>query len=73
MRRCYEASDLHTESAEIISHFFPHLVSKFPVVVITKKESRLDQGQEGQGIVFLVVICDLVCLDIGGNVSFKML
>ena len=51
---CYEASDLDTESAETISHFFPHLVSKFPVAVITKKESRLDQGEEGQGIVFLV-------------------
>ena len=31
---------------------FPHLASKFPVAVVTKKESRLDQGEEGQGIDF---------------------
>ena len=31
---------------------FPYLASKFPVAVATKKESRLDQGEEGQGIVF---------------------
>ena len=31
---------------------FPHLASKFPVAVVAKKESRLDQGEEGKGIVF---------------------
>ena len=30
----------------------PHLASKFPVAVVTMKESRFDQGEEGQGIVF---------------------
>ena len=31
---------------------FPYLASKFPVAVATKKESRLDQGEEGQDAVF---------------------
>ena len=33
---------------------FSHLASTFPVAVATKKESRLDQREEGQGIVFSV-------------------
>ena len=33
---------------------FPYLASKLPVAVVTKKDSRLDQGEEGQGIFFLV-------------------
>ena len=32
--------------------FIHHLASKFPVEVVTKKESRLDQREEGQGIDF---------------------
>ena len=53
---------------------FPHLASKFPVAVVIKKEGRLDQEEEEQGIVFFqLVICDLVCLDKAANVSFKML
>ena len=31
---------------------FCHLPSKFPVAVVTKKGSRLDQGEEEHGIVF---------------------
>ena len=31
---------------------FPHLDSKFPVAIVTMKESRFDRGEEEQGIVF---------------------
>ena len=33
---------------------FPYLASKLPMAAVTKKDSRLDQGEEGQGIVFSV-------------------
>ena len=32
----------------------PYLASKLPMAVVTKKDSRLDQGEERQGIVFSV-------------------
>ena len=61
---CYRVADVNLNQLELNLILFPYLASKLPVAVITKKHSRLDQGEEGQGIFFQLVICDPVCLDI---------
>ena len=51
---CYGVADVNLNQLGLNFISFPYLASKLPVVVVTKKDSRLDQGEEGQGIVFSV-------------------
>ena len=51
---CYGVADVNLNELGLNLILFPYLASKLPVTVVTKKESRLDQREEGQGIVFSV-------------------
>ena len=54
MGPCYGVADVKLNQLGLNLILFPYLASKLPVAVVTKKNSRLDQGEKGQGIVFLV-------------------
>ena len=47
---CYGDVNLNQLGLNLI--LFRCLASKLPVAVVTKKDSRLHQGEDGQGIVF---------------------
>ena len=49
---CYGVADVNLNQLGLNLLLFPYLASKCPVAVVTKKESILDQGEEGQGIAF---------------------
>ena len=51
---CYGVADVNLNQLGLNLIFFPYLSSKLPMAVVTKKDSRLNQGEEGQGIVFSV-------------------
>ena len=51
---CYGVANVSLNQLGLNLILFPYLASKLPVAVVTKKDSRLDQGEEGQGIVFSV-------------------
>ena len=54
LRPCYGVADVNLDQLGLNLILFPYLASKLPVAVVTNKDSRLDQGEEGQGIVFSV-------------------
>ena len=59
---CYGVANVSLNQLGLNLILFPYPASKLPVAVVTKKDSRLDQGEEGQGVVFFqLVICGLVC------------
>ena len=49
---CYGVADINLNQLGLNLILFPYLASKLPVAVVTKNDSRPDQGEEGQGIVF---------------------
>ena len=50
---CYVAADVNFIHLVLNLNLFPYLASELAVAVLTKKDSRLDQGEEGKGVVFL--------------------
>ena len=51
---CYGVADVNLNQLGLNLILFPFLASKLPMAVVTKKDSRLDQVEEGEGIVFSV-------------------
>ena len=51
---CYGVADVNLNQVGLNLILFPYLASKLPMAVVTKKDSRLDQVEEGEGIVFSV-------------------
>ena len=51
---CYGVADVNLNQVGLNLILFPYLASKLPMPVVTKKDSRLDQVEEGEGIVFSV-------------------
>ena len=51
---CYGVADVNLNQVRLNLILFPYLASKLPMAVVTKKDSRLDQVEEGEGIVFSV-------------------
>ena len=51
---CYGVADVNLNQVGLNLILFPFLASKLPMAVVTKKDSRLDQVEEGEGIVFSV-------------------
>ena len=64
LRPCNGVADVNLNQLGLNLILFPYLASKILVAVVRKKDSRLDQGEEGQGIFFQLVLCDMVCLGI---------
>ena len=54
LRPCYGVADVKVNQLGLNLILFPYLASKLPVAVVTEKDSRLDQREEGQGIDFSV-------------------
>ena len=51
---CYGVADVNLNQVGLNLILFPYLASKLPMAVVTKKDRRLDQVEEGEGIVFSV-------------------
>ena len=51
---CYGVADVNLNQLGLNLILFPFLASKLPMAVVTKKDSRFDQVEEGEGIVFSV-------------------
>ena len=51
---CYGVADVNLNQVGLNLILFPYLASKLPMAVVTKKDGRLDQVEEGEGIVFSV-------------------